>query len=77
MFLLKENPDRNTYHTVQVDRNGLAHCLFAGLRMKGGAMNTSVRWLTSFGLSDDICGSLEALAWLCLPARTVTSLNIF
>lgn len=27
MFLLKENPDRNTYHTVQVDRNGLAHCL--------------------------------------------------
>jgi len=35
MFLLKENPDRRIYHTVQVERNGLIHCLLAGTSYEG------------------------------------------
>lgn len=35
MFLLKENPDRRIYHTVQVERNGLVHCLFTGTSHEG------------------------------------------
>jgi hypothetical protein len=34
-FLLKENPDRAIFHTVQVERNGLIHCLLIGTPDEG------------------------------------------
>ena len=29
-FLLKENPEKKIFHTVQVERNGFIHCLLFG-----------------------------------------------
>jgi hypothetical protein len=34
-FLLKENPEREILHTVQVERNGFIECLLAGTRLEG------------------------------------------
>ena len=35
VLLLKENSDQKIYHTVQVERNGLIHCLLAGTSQEG------------------------------------------
>ena len=29
-FILKENPERQIFHTVQVERNGFIHCIVSG-----------------------------------------------
>ena len=34
-FLLKENPERKIFHTVQVERNGFIHCLVCGTANEG------------------------------------------
>jgi hypothetical protein len=34
-FILKENPDRKIFHTVQVERNGFIHCLVSGTANEG------------------------------------------
>lgn len=34
-FLLKENPDRKIFHTVQVERNGFIHALVSGTATEG------------------------------------------
>ena len=34
-FLLKENPDREVLHTVQVERNGFIHALLTGTPLAG------------------------------------------
>lgn len=35
LFLLKENPDRKIFHTVQVERNGFIECLLSGTTQEG------------------------------------------
>jgi hypothetical protein len=35
VFLLKENPERKIYHTVQVEKNGFIESLLAGTRFEG------------------------------------------
>jgi len=34
-FLLKENPDRKIFHTVQVERNGFIHAMVSGTKNEG------------------------------------------
>ena len=34
-FILKENPEKEIFHTVQVERNGFIHCLVSGTPMEG------------------------------------------
>jgi hypothetical protein len=34
-FILKENPERKIFHTVQVERNGFIHCLLSGTTNEG------------------------------------------
>jgi hypothetical protein len=34
-FLLKENPERKIFHTVQVERNGFIHAMFSGTANEG------------------------------------------
>jgi len=34
-FILKENPERKIFHTVQVERNGFIHCMVSGTTNEG------------------------------------------
>jgi hypothetical protein len=34
-FILKENPERKIFHTVQVERNGFIHCMVSGTPDEG------------------------------------------
>ena len=34
-FILKENPDRKIFHTVQVERNGFIHSILSGTADEG------------------------------------------
>jgi hypothetical protein len=34
-FILKENPERKIFHTVQVERNGFIHCIVSGTAREG------------------------------------------
>jgi hypothetical protein len=34
-FILKENPERKIFHTVQVERNGFIHCMVSGTTNQG------------------------------------------
>ena len=34
-FILKENPERKIYHTVQVERNGFVHSMVSGTPNEG------------------------------------------
>jgi hypothetical protein len=34
-FILKENPERKIFHTVQVERNGFIHCMVSGTTSEG------------------------------------------
>jgi hypothetical protein len=34
-FILKENPEKKIFHTVQVERNGFIHCLLSGTDKEG------------------------------------------
>jgi hypothetical protein len=34
-FILKENPERKIFHTVQVERNGFIHCMVSGTPNEG------------------------------------------
>ncbi len=34
-FILKENPEKKIFHTVQVERNGFIHCMVSGTPLEG------------------------------------------
>lgn len=52
-FLLKENPDRKIFHTVQVERNGFIECLLSGTKQEGvGYQYFGERAYSSFILAE-------------------------
>ncbi|MCB0305144.1 MAG: hypothetical protein KDI38_15360 [Calditrichaeota bacterium] len=70
-IILKKNPERKIFHTVQVERNGFIHSMYAGTAQEG----QGYQYFGERVYDEYIAGIVPAFRALNIPSRPATALS--